>query len=79
MDALYNYELDLGKPQLVGNVTKDEITWIGEDGSFSVKVPCFERCAGAAIVLGGWGRKYFTYLGDLRFRGSWRFGVFGRA
>lgn len=35
----YNYELDLGNPQLVGNVTKDEITWIGEDGSFSVNVP----------------------------------------
>ena len=37
----------------------------------------FERCAGAAIVLGGWGREYFTYLGDLRVRGSWRFGFFG--
>jgi len=35
----YNYELDLGKPRLVGNVTKDEIIWVGEDGIFGVKVP----------------------------------------
>ncbi|OCL03668.1 glycoside hydrolase family 79 protein [Glonium stellatum] len=35
----YNYELDLGKPRLLGNVTKDDITWVGEDGIFAVKVP----------------------------------------
>ncbi|KAJ9645317.1 hypothetical protein H2199_003323 [Coniosporium tulheliwenetii] len=34
----YNYELHEGKPVLLGNVTKDEITWVGQDGVFNVNV-----------------------------------------
>jgi len=72
----YNYELDLGKPQLVGNVTKDEITWIGEMALLALR--CRVRALRWCSYRVRWlGRKYFTYLGDLRFRGSWRFGVLG--
>ncbi|KAF2185105.1 glycoside hydrolase family 79 protein [Zopfia rhizophila CBS 207.26] len=35
----YNYELDNGKPQLLGNVTKDEIAYVGEDGGVAINVP----------------------------------------
>lgn len=35
----YNYELDNGKPVVLGNVTKDEMVWVGEDGIFQVNVP----------------------------------------
>jgi len=34
----YNYELQEGKPVLLGNVTKDEVTWVGQDGVFNVNV-----------------------------------------
>ncbi|KAF2474657.1 beta-glucuronidase [Lindgomyces ingoldianus] len=37
--ASYNYELDHGKPKLLGNVTKDETVWVGQDGGIAVGVP----------------------------------------
>lgn len=35
----YNYELHEGKPQVMGNVTKDETVWVGSNGSLAVVVP----------------------------------------
>ncbi|OCK80416.1 glycoside hydrolase family 79 protein [Lepidopterella palustris CBS 459.81] len=35
----YNYEVAQGKAHIMGNVTKDEIVWVGKDGIFSVNVP----------------------------------------
>lgn len=42
----YNYELDHGKPKLLGNVTKDETVWVGSDGGVSILVPA----SSAALV-----------------------------
>ncbi|KAF2015862.1 glycoside hydrolase family 79 protein [Aaosphaeria arxii CBS 175.79] len=35
----YNYELDGGKPVLLGNVTKDEKVIVGADGQVTIQVP----------------------------------------
>ena len=35
----YNYELNEGRPKLLGNVTKDEVVYVGQDGGVSVPVP----------------------------------------
>jgi hypothetical protein len=35
----YNYELNLGRPVLLGNVTRDEVTNVSEDGIVQVAVP----------------------------------------
>jgi hypothetical protein len=35
----WNYELDGGKGQLLGNATKDEVVWVASDGDVSVEVP----------------------------------------
>ncbi|KAH7132105.1 hypothetical protein B0J11DRAFT_548109 [Dendryphion nanum] len=34
----YNYELDLGRPRSMANVTKDETVWVGADGGVTVPV-----------------------------------------
>ncbi|KAF2710480.1 glycoside hydrolase family 79 protein [Pleomassaria siparia CBS 279.74] len=35
----YNYDVAKGEPKLSGNVTRDEIVWVGEDGGVAVPVP----------------------------------------
>ncbi|PVH92704.1 glycoside hydrolase family 79 protein [Periconia macrospinosa] len=35
----WNYELDMGKPKLLGNVTRGEIVYVGSNGDVSVPVP----------------------------------------
>lgn len=35
----YNYEVDNGRPKLLGNATKDETVFVGGDGGVSVSVP----------------------------------------
>jgi hypothetical protein len=35
----YNYELDHGRPKLLGNVTKDETVWVASSGGIGVEVP----------------------------------------
>jgi hypothetical protein len=42
----YNYELAEGLPQVMGNVTKDEVLWMSSNGSVAVKVPA----SSAALV-----------------------------
>ncbi|KAF2141901.1 glycoside hydrolase family 79 protein [Aplosporella prunicola CBS 121167] len=42
----YGFERDQGRPVLLGNATKDEIVWVGQDGVFGVSVPW----SSAAIV-----------------------------
>lgn len=37
--ASYEYEVAKGNPKLMGNVTKDETVWVGEDGGVAIWVP----------------------------------------
>ena len=35
----YNYELDEGRPVFLGNASRSEVVYVGEDGIFNVQVP----------------------------------------
>lgn len=35
----WNYEVDLGRPKVLGNVTRGEMVWVGSGGEVSVPVP----------------------------------------